>query len=143
MRVGDERLGAQVLDLLSSLVDKSLVMREDVGGVAGYRLHETMREYAEAQVARGRRGRTLSKSGASSTTGPGAWHLRTRLGTASLEWLVGRAGDRQHPLGSAEVPARLRLAASGFEIATSIGYYWINARDHGEQSAGSTNCSPA
>lgn len=34
------------LDLLASLVDKSLVMREDVKGTVCYRLHETMREYA-------------------------------------------------------------------------------------------------
>ena len=37
---------AQALDLLSSLVDRSLVMKEDAKGVACYRLHETMREYA-------------------------------------------------------------------------------------------------
>ncbi len=37
---------AQALDLMSSLVDKSLVMKEDVRGLACYRLHETMREYA-------------------------------------------------------------------------------------------------
>ena len=34
------------LDLLSSLVDKSLVIKEDARGIATYRLHETMREYA-------------------------------------------------------------------------------------------------
>jgi len=37
---------ARALDLLSSLVDKSLVLKEDVGGTGCYRLHETMREYA-------------------------------------------------------------------------------------------------
>ncbi len=37
---------SESLDLLSSLVDKSLVVREDFRGVACYRLHETMREYA-------------------------------------------------------------------------------------------------
>src|SRR5262249_54819665 len=37
---------AQALDLLSSLVDKSLVMKEDARGLACYRLHETMREFA-------------------------------------------------------------------------------------------------
>src|SRR6202011_5247591 len=37
---------AQALALLSSLVDKSLVMKEDVKRFARYRLHETMREYA-------------------------------------------------------------------------------------------------
>lgn len=35
----------QAFDLLSALVDKSLVVKEDIGGVACYRLHETMREY--------------------------------------------------------------------------------------------------
>src|SRR5512141_3013443 len=36
---------AHVLDVLSSLVDKSLVMKRDAPGVACYRLHETMREF--------------------------------------------------------------------------------------------------
>src|SRR5438132_11023642 len=37
---------SRALDLLSSLVDKSLVVKEDARGIACYRLHETMREYA-------------------------------------------------------------------------------------------------
>ena len=44
---------AQSLDLLSSLVDKSLVIKEDVRGVACYRLHETMREFARLQLRKG------------------------------------------------------------------------------------------
>ena len=36
----------EVLDQLSSLVDKSLVIKEDASGTAVYRLHETLREYA-------------------------------------------------------------------------------------------------
>src|SRR5262249_29338745 len=40
-----------VLDLIASLVDKSLVMKEDFGGVACYRLHETMREFAGVKLA--------------------------------------------------------------------------------------------
>ena len=31
---------------MAALVDKSLVIKDDVGGVACYRLHETMREYS-------------------------------------------------------------------------------------------------
>jgi predicted ATPase len=42
----DDLRPAQTLDLLTSLVDKSLVIKEDVTGIARYRLHETMREYA-------------------------------------------------------------------------------------------------
>jgi predicted ATPase/DNA-binding CsgD family transcriptional regulator len=42
---GEDMPAAQALDALSSLVDKSLVVKEDVRDVACYRLHETMRQY--------------------------------------------------------------------------------------------------
>ena len=42
----DDVPAAHVLDVLSSLVDKSLVIKEDTRGPACYRLHETMREFA-------------------------------------------------------------------------------------------------
>src|SRR5438128_5084265 len=41
---------ANPLDMLSSLVDKSLVIKEDVKTRARYRLHETMREYARVRL---------------------------------------------------------------------------------------------
>jgi predicted ATPase/DNA-binding CsgD family transcriptional regulator len=41
---------SDVLHLLSSLVDKSLVVKEEARGVACYRLHETMREYAAIKL---------------------------------------------------------------------------------------------
>ena len=41
---------AGALDLLSSLIDKSLVIRQDAVGAACYRLHETMREYARLRL---------------------------------------------------------------------------------------------
>ena len=42
----DDASPGRALDLLASLVDKSLITKADVGAVACYRLHETMREYA-------------------------------------------------------------------------------------------------
>src|SRR5207237_3976688 len=42
----DDVAGSEVLDVVSSLLDKSLVIKDEVGGIACYRLHETMREYA-------------------------------------------------------------------------------------------------
>jgi DNA-binding CsgD family transcriptional regulator len=42
----DDGSRGRPLDLVSSLVDKSLVIKEDAKRVACYRLHETMREYA-------------------------------------------------------------------------------------------------
>jgi predicted ATPase/DNA-binding CsgD family transcriptional regulator len=46
----DDLPATQALDLLSSLLDKSLLGKEDAAGVAGYRLHETMREYAQLKL---------------------------------------------------------------------------------------------
>jgi len=46
----DDLPAAQALDLLSSLVDKSLLGKEDAAGIACYRLHETMREYARLKL---------------------------------------------------------------------------------------------
>jgi predicted ATPase/DNA-binding CsgD family transcriptional regulator len=45
-----EAVCAGSLELMSSLVDKSLVIKEDARGVACYRLHETMREYAQKKL---------------------------------------------------------------------------------------------
>lgn len=42
----DDVPAERALDLLSSLVDKSLVTKEDAGSIACHRLHETMREFA-------------------------------------------------------------------------------------------------
>ncbi|MHB8960866.1 MAG: LuxR C-terminal-related transcriptional regulator [Candidatus Limnocylindrales bacterium] len=41
---------ARALDVLSSLVDKSLVVRQDGVGPACYRMHETMREFAALKL---------------------------------------------------------------------------------------------
>jgi predicted ATPase/DNA-binding CsgD family transcriptional regulator len=46
----DDLPATQVLDLLSSLLDKSLLGKEDATEVACYRLHETMREYARLKL---------------------------------------------------------------------------------------------
>src|SRR4029077_5753022 len=46
----DLESAVQSLDTLSSLVDKSLVIKEDVSGLACYRLHETMREFARLKL---------------------------------------------------------------------------------------------
>src|SRR3984893_3542555 len=46
----DEVPATGVLDFLTSLVEKSLVMKDDARAVASYRLHETMREYARLKL---------------------------------------------------------------------------------------------
>jgi predicted ATPase/class 3 adenylate cyclase len=48
---GKDTVKGEILDLLSQLVDKSLVVVEDRGGEARYRLLETVREYCRERLA--------------------------------------------------------------------------------------------
>src|SRR5229473_592172 len=57
----DDLPAAEVLDTMTSLVDKSLVTKQDVRSIACYRLHETMREYATLKLRDGHEQETLSE----------------------------------------------------------------------------------
>ena len=115
---------ATVLDVLSSLVDKSLVMRDDVQGIACYRLHESMREFAglrtreageeeavelrcvDHYVAEGRRNAAQAR-----------FRLVAWLGWMDVEidnirWVLRRCALR----GDAE---------RGTGLAVDVGWYWV------------------
>jgi predicted ATPase/DNA-binding CsgD family transcriptional regulator len=114
---------ADALDVLSSLVDKSLVMKEEAKSVACYRLHETMREYArlklreagEEQVVEGRYGEyyftRCQRSAARARYGLPEW----------LEWM---------DLEIDNVRAVLQRCVAqedtqrGLELASSMMWYW-------------------
>jgi predicted ATPase/DNA-binding CsgD family transcriptional regulator len=119
-----EGTAGQALDVLSALVEKSLVMKEDVRGVACYRLHETMREYAILRLQDAAEEEVLGES-----------HLeyyRMRCREAEddarhrtlewLQWVELEIDNIRSALGRC-------LAASdwrrGLELAVSIGYYWV------------------
>src|SRR5262252_6342527 len=114
----------QALDLLSSLVDKSLVMKEDANGLACYRLHETMREFARLKLAEAGEEEAVELRCAEYyrlTGGLSPLEGRYRL----LEWL---------PWADLEIDnvrAVLRRcliradAERGIDLATSLGWYWI------------------
>ncbi len=129
----------EVLDWLTHLVDESLVIMEERGGEARYRLLETVRQYAqeklldagEAEIVR-RRHRdwflSLAEQAASELMGPrqAAWLDRLEeehdnLWTA-LEW----------SLGSDKVEAGLHLAAALWRFWEVRGYLsegrtWLEA----------------
>jgi len=115
---------ANVLDVLSSLVDKSLVLKDDVHGIPCYRLHETMREFAglkareageeeavelrcvEHYVAEGRRNAAQAR-----------YRLVAWLGWMDVEidnirWVLRRCAFH-------------RDVARGTGLAVSVGWYWI------------------
>jgi predicted ATPase/DNA-binding CsgD family transcriptional regulator len=135
----DQEPGAQPLDLVAALVDKSLVMREDAFGVACYRLHESMREYATAKLidageleplddiyieyyrtqSRDRRAALLRDITAvmrSRDPGP----------NRTLEWLHWIDLEIDNIRGALHKCLASSDWRRGLEIATSVGYYWIS-----------------
>ncbi len=119
---GEPASGA--LDLLSSLVDKSLVVKEDARGLASYRLHETMREYA---------GRKLHDAGEEETV-----ELRcteyyvSRCQRMALEarfqlpsWLAWMDLEIDNIRSVLRRCLHRSDSARGIQLATSLSWFWI------------------
>jgi predicted ATPase/DNA-binding CsgD family transcriptional regulator len=115
---------AGTLELMSSLVDKSLVIKEDARGVACYRLHETMREYAQKKLqdadeveATGERCTAYFVARCQAMALDARFHL--------LEWL------RWTDLEIDNIRAVMRHCLSrgdslrGIDLVTSLSWFWI------------------
>ena len=112
------------LDPLASLVDRSLVIKEDARGVACYRLHETMREYAALRVRELGEEQTLDQRCAEhyrvATLATGI-EARYRL-PEWLEWMDLEIDNLRSVLRRCVVSKDF---SRGIDIATSMGWYWI------------------
>jgi predicted ATPase/class 3 adenylate cyclase len=115
--------GAEVLDLLFRLVDKSLVVAEEEGGVARYRLFETIRAYAlerldasgEAAAIRRRHAEhylAMAECADEALSGPEqvAWLWRLEQERANMRAALGWAEEA----GDAETSLRLTGALASF-----------------------------
>jgi predicted ATPase/DNA-binding CsgD family transcriptional regulator len=114
----------QAVDLLSSLIDKSLVIKEEADGAACYRLHETMREYARLKLQEAGEEDEIERRCADyylSRCARFAVEGRYRL----LEWL----GWMEVEIDN--IRAVLRRCADhgdsgrGIAVASSLIWYWI------------------
>ena len=119
-----EGMAGQALDVLSALVDKSLVTKEDVRGVACYRLHETMREYASLKLRDAAEEEVLDESFVE--------YYRTRCLEAeddarhrTLEWLQWVELEIDNIRSALQKCLATSDWRRGLELATSIGYYWV------------------
>jgi tetratricopeptide (TPR) repeat protein len=121
---GDRVDGADVLDLLTTLVDKSLVMAEEVGGDVRYRVLETIREYghdklqesAEAAAAHGKHLR---------------WYLRLveqaepeLRRPAQLSW-VDRLETEHDNLRAALEWSKNEDHGTGVRVAGALHHFWL------------------
>src|SRR5262252_8394897 len=115
---------AGMLDLISSLVDKSLVMKEDFGGLACYRLHETMREFAGLKLA----GAGEREAVAERCTE----YYRSRCLVAALEgryrllqWLAWADLEIDNVRAVMQRCLARGDAVRGEELAARLGWFWI------------------
>jgi predicted ATPase/DNA-binding CsgD family transcriptional regulator len=121
----DDVPAAAVLDALSSLVDKSLVMTDGARqGVASYRLHETMREYAHLQLQEAGEEEQFEercvayylsrcqREAERSRYGLVEWLQWMDLEIDNIRWILRRCVDRGD-------------ATRGLAVLTSVGYFWI------------------
>ena len=120
----DELPAPSVLDSLSSLVDRSLVVKEDLRGQACYRLHETMREYAALKLREASEDETLGERATEyyvlkcGATGPaGRYRLAEWLGWMELEIDNVRAILR-HCVTRGDF-------GRGVDLVASLGWFWI------------------
>jgi predicted ATPase/DNA-binding CsgD family transcriptional regulator len=119
-----EGMAGQALDVLSALVDKSLVMKEDVQGIAAFRLHETMREYVNLKLRDAAEKELLEDEYVE------YYRLRCRSAEDDarhrtlewLQWVELEIDNIRSALQSCLASSDWRR---GLELATSIGYYWV------------------
>jgi predicted ATPase/DNA-binding CsgD family transcriptional regulator len=120
----DDVPAESALDLLSSLVEKSLVMKEDARSVACYRLHETMREYAAGKLREAAEHQTVELRCVGyyvSRLQGSAFQGRYEL----IEWL----GWMDLEIDNVRSVLRRCVThddfANGVILASSVSWYWI------------------
>ena len=120
----DDEPAAEALRLVSSLVDKSLLIKEDIRGVACYRLHETMREYAALKLRDPAEQETIELRCTDhyvSTCRRRAVAPRERL----LDWLEWVDLEIDNIRGVLRRCLTHSDSSRGLEIARSLGWYWF------------------
>ena len=112
------------LELLSSLVDKSLAIKEDAHGVACYRLHETMRDYAARRLREAGEEDELYRRCTEyfvSTAQRMGVNARFRL-PEWLEWVELEIDNMRAVLRRCLTEKDSR---NGIQLATSLSWFWI------------------
>ncbi|HEX6677227.1 MAG TPA: LuxR C-terminal-related transcriptional regulator [Actinomycetes bacterium] len=115
---------ARALDLLSSLVDKSLVTKEDAKGRACYRLHETMREYTGIKLREAGEQDAVERRYVDyyvAACRQSAEQNRYRL-LEWFEWMELEIDNVRSVLQRCLVHADF---LRGIHLACSLGWYWI------------------
>ena len=120
----DDMPAERIFEILSGLVDKSLVIKEDVQSRACYRLHETMREYAHLK---------LDESGEEEPVGESTadYYLDAcrrsaeEVGFRRLDWLQWMDVEIDNVRALLQRCLVRADVVRGLAIAGSLGWYWM------------------
>ena len=118
-------LAADPLDRVSSLVDKSLVMREDANNLPCYQLHETMREYAHLKLREAGEEEVSEARCAeyySSKCQRSAAEARYQQLAKWLQWMEVESDNVRSVLQRCVIRADY---PRGIALASSLGWYWM------------------
>ncbi|HET9782361.1 MAG TPA: LuxR C-terminal-related transcriptional regulator [Candidatus Dormibacteraeota bacterium] len=111
------------VDIMSSLVDKSLVMREDTKLIACFRLHETVREYASRKLQRGEHDEIGERCTDYYVTRCRAEALDVRF--HMLEWLPWIDVEIDNIRAVLRQCLDAGDSVRGISLATSLSWFWI------------------
>ena len=112
------------LEGLTSLVEKSLVIKEDARGIACFRLHETMREYAARKLIEAREHEAVGERCIEyyvSTCQGMAMQARFRL----AEWLGWMDLEIDNVRGVLRHCLAHGDSVRGIQLATSLSWFWV------------------
>ncbi len=122
---------SEALDLLTSLVDKSLVTTEEVSGTVCYRLHETMREYGDLKLLDADE-RDLLRERCLEHYRRTCRRLADEARYHLVEWLAWADLEIDNVRAVLHECVAHQDLARGLDIAASLRYYWIT---HGTTEA--------
>jgi non-specific serine/threonine protein kinase len=116
---------SDVLELMSSLVEKSLVERlgTDEGTVPRYRMHESIREYAGERLSQGEKAGLVSKHKDHFLDLAQRAEPHLHGGTEQAAWLK-RLREEHENIRSAFDTCIAHDAVTGLRLAAALGEYW-------------------
>jgi len=124
---GDGVEPGEVLDIVASLVDRSLVARVAPGdGEPRFRMLETIRQFAEAELEGSGEGPSTTLRQVERLVAfaeEADRHLRTAAQVPWLRRIEGQLDDLRHALRVCEQDPD-RLGVMGLRLATALGWFW-------------------
>ncbi len=113
-----------LLDLLTQLVDKSLVIVESAAGHRRYRLLETLREYALEQLTMTAELAVLQQRHAAFFLGMAAQAAPELMGPQQLAWLMRLETEHANLRGALDHLITIADSERALRLATAIARFW-------------------